>query len=190
MSKKDRQKLSILVILLAVLGLTVVLAYRMNQPTTTAAVQLPQAKPSTNAPAPSDGQIRLDLLAGSGSAQEEIGKRNLFQYQQLPPPPPPVQRGALPNSSRPFETSVPSSVTPPIQSRPPAPPPIPLKYQGFALTSVPNRLIAFVADDTRHYNVTAGEILMGRYRIVNITEKSVEVEDLDFNRRQTLPLVK
>jgi hypothetical protein len=65
-----------------------------------------------------------------------------------------------------------------------------LKYQGFALTSTPNRLIAFVADDTRHYNVTAGEILMGRYRIVSITEKAVEVEDLDFNRRQTLPLVK
>jgi hypothetical protein len=38
--------------------------------------------------------------------------------------------------------------------------------------------------------VTAGEVLMGRFRILGITDKSVEIEDLDYSRRQTLPLIK
>jgi hypothetical protein len=74
---------------------------------------------------------------------------------------------------------------------PPQLPPIALKYQGFAVTATPDRtLTAFLADDSRHYNVTAGEVLMGRYRIVSITDKSVEVEDMQYNRRQVLPLLK
>ena len=44
MTKQDRQKLSILIVLVAVLGLTVVLGYRMNQPDTTNAVQAPVTK--------------------------------------------------------------------------------------------------------------------------------------------------
>ena len=71
--------------------------------------------------------------------------------------------------------------------QPPPPPPINLKYQGFAQSP---DLTAFLADDTRHYNVTVGEILMGRYRIISITDKTVEIEDLQFNRRQMLPLLK
>src|SRR5262245_40768865 len=89
MSKQDRQKLSILIVLLGVLGLTIVLVYRMNQPPTTAAVQPPEQKTSSNPPAPSEAHIRLDLLANPDAGEEDIGKRNLFQYRQAPPPPKP-----------------------------------------------------------------------------------------------------
>jgi hypothetical protein len=53
-------------------------------------------------------------------------------------------------------------------------------------------LTAFLTDESgvKHYNVSAGEVLMGRYRITQITDKSVEVEDIQFNRRQTLALQK
>jgi len=53
-------------------------------------------------------------------------------------------------------------------------------------------LTAFLTDDSgvKHYNVSAGEVLMGRYRITQITDKAVEVEDIQFNRRQTLGLQK
>jgi len=64
-----------------------------------------------------------------------------------------------------------------------------LKYQGFAASSGQG-MTAFVSDDSRHYNVTVGEVLMGRYRIVSISDKSIEIEDLEYNRRQTLPLLK
>ena len=87
MSKQDRQKLSILVVLIGVLALTVVLGFRMNQPPTTAAVQPSVQKTSANPPAANDARILLDLVEKSGGTDGNIGKRNLFQYQQAPPPP-------------------------------------------------------------------------------------------------------
>src|SRR5712671_3329336 len=87
MSKQDRQKLSILVILLAVLGLTIVLGSRMNRPAVTAAVQVPESKPSANPPASTDARIRLDLIEKSENSPEEIGRKNVFQYRQTPAPP-------------------------------------------------------------------------------------------------------
>ncbi len=38
---------------------------------------------------------------------------------------------------------------------------------------------------TNRYNVTEGEYILGRYRINRIKENSVEIEDVDQNRRQT-----
>src|SRR5438874_5387326 len=86
MSKQDRQKLSVLVILLGVLALTLVLGYRMNKPAVTAAVQVPESKPSANPPAPTDARIRLDLIENGENSSDEIGKKNVFQYGQTPLP--------------------------------------------------------------------------------------------------------
>jgi hypothetical protein len=192
MTKQDRQKLSILIVLLGVLGVTMGLAYRMNQPQTTAAVHAAEAKtPAANPPAQNDAaRLRLDLIEKSEEAGGDIAKRNLFQYQQTPPPQTFSGRGSSPPTLSP---SPPPTVTIPIArpSGPPPPPPITLKYQGFANTTTPTPgLTAFIGDDSRHYNVTVGEILMGRFRIANITDKAVEIEDLEYNRRQTLPLIK
>jgi hypothetical protein len=189
MTKQDRQKLGILVVLLAVLGVTAVFAYRMNQPEITAAVQSPTPRPSANAPAASDARIRIDLLENTQEA--DIGKRNVFTYRQAPAPPPSsLGRGALGPSSGPPQTPI-QQPPPAVKAGPPPPPPIPLRFQGFAVTTGRDAgLTAFLADDQRHFNVRAGEILMGRYRIVSISEKAVEVEDLEYNRRQILPLLK
>ena len=187
MTKQDRQKLSVLIVLLGVLGLTIVLAYRMNQPPTTAAVQPQEAKTSANPPAPSEAHIRMDLLQ-KGDVADDIGKRNLFQYRQAPAPPPShvPQRGSVATNTPPPTIS---STPVPIRTAPP-PPPIPLKYQGFAvINSGTGEYTAFLADDARHYNVSKGEILMGRYRVVSISDKIVEIEDLEQNRRQSLPLL-
>ncbi len=75
MTKQDRQKLSILLVLLAVFGLTAVLGYRMYEPSTTASRQpAPEAKTSANPPAPSDARIRLDLVEKSEGSEEDIGR--------------------------------------------------------------------------------------------------------------------
>lgn len=195
MTKQDRQKVTFLVVLLAVLGLTVFLGYRMTRPpTTTSVVQTPQQKVSTNLPSSSGAQIRLDLVEKE-KAGENIGKRNLFQYQQAPPPlPPPGPRGRGPQGSGSGAFLPVQPPAPVVQAGPPPPPPLPpitLKYQGFAARSAPNGgFTAFLADDSRHYNVTVGEILMGKYRIASITDRSVDVEDLEHNRHQSLPLLK
>jgi len=191
MTKKDRTNLSILLVLLVVLGATVVLVYR--EPTTTAAVQTPQAKPSANPPAANDAKIRLDLVEKSDSEHDRIGGKNVFQYRE-PPAPPPKTPSKSPqmfaSSAQPVITPPPMPVRSPVPA-PAAPPPIPLKYQGFFAVKAPGGgLTAVLADDARHYNVTVGEVLLGRYRIASITDRSVEVEDLEFNRRQMLLFVK
>ncbi len=200
MTKQDRQKLRILIVLLIVFGMTAVLGYRITGPSTTEAVQVPETKTSANPPAPTDARIRLDLIEKSDGSKEEIGRKNVFQYQRPPAPPAPRPSGPAapgPGGSpvpSPFPPSVglPPSTARPVVAAPPGPPPIPLKYQGYAVENPPaGQTTAFLVDDaSRHYNVTRGEILMGRYRINQISAGSVEVEDLENNRRQTLPLLK
>jgi hypothetical protein len=182
MTKNDRQKLSILIVLLGVLGLTIGLGFR-NQPPATAAPPPTEQKTSSNPPAPNDARIRVDLLEADKSPAGTV-RKNVFQYYQPPPPPPP------PRPDPPATPTQPVQMTPPVQPRPAQPPSISLKYHGFAVTNPEDSMTAFLADDSRHYNVTVGEVLMGRYRILSITDKSVDVEDLELNRRQTLPLLK
>jgi hypothetical protein len=192
MSKQNRQKLSILIVLLVVLGLTIVLGYRMNEPETTNAVQqAPAPKVVVSEKPPAEAKLRLDLVEKENGG-EGAGKKDVFQYQQTPPPPSSApQRGSIPPGSRPPDIPL-ASV--PVRSgpvAPPPPPPIPLKYQGYAVSAVPGgTFTAFLSDDARHYNVTVGEVLMGRYRILGISDKTVDVEDLEFKRRQSLPIVK
>jgi len=192
MSKQNRQKLSILIVLLVVLGLTIVLGYRMNEPQTTNAVQQAPLAPKVPkvSETPPDAKLRLDLV-DKQNGEESAGRKDVFQYQQAPPPPPAPTRGSIPPASRPPDIAlspVPIRTTPP---GPPPPPPITLKYQGYAASTVPGgTFTAFLADDSRHYNVTVGEVLMGRYRILGISDKTVDVEDLEFKRRQSLPIVK
>jgi hypothetical protein len=195
MSKKDRKQLGILAVLLAVLGVTVMFGYRMISPPVASTIQPPEPKKtSANPPAPSDARIRLDLVEKSDAAEQENRRRNLFQYGQAPAPPAPQQVARGPVVPNPNAAPVVTPPPPVINMGPsqrPAPPPIPLKYQGFATIQTPSGgFTAFLSDDTRHYNVTAGEVLMGRFRVLSITDKSVEVEDLEYNRRQTLPLIK
>src|SRR2546428_12694289 len=145
MSKQDRQKFSILMVLLVVLGMTAVLGYRMNQPPTTAAVQVPETKTSANPPAPTDARIRLDLIEKAEGSQEEIGRKNVFQYQKPPAsrPPVPGSGGSASKTPRPEQPAPPSVGLPPTTSgsspsaAPPGPPPIPLKDQGYAARTPP-----------------------------------------------------
>jgi hypothetical protein len=188
MSRQDRRNLSIFVTLIIVLGLTLVLGYRMNRPATTAAVQSPETKPAAKLPTASDARIRLDIVENPEPG-DDIGEKNLFQYGQRRLPEQTVP--ALPRAGAPL--AAPQVVTQPVPAVPAGPPPppaIPFKFTGFALVN--SSLTAFLSEDstTRHFNVTAGEVLMGRYRITQITDRAVEIEDLQYNRRQTLPLQK
>ena len=193
MTKQDRQKVIILGVLLAVLASVVVMVLRMNDTpaTTTAAVQVPEtSKISVNPP--SDASLRKDLLDKPDTGQQ-IGKRNIFEYRQAPPPTPPAPpRGS--RSAGPFQPegigSVPGNFPPP-SVQPPLPPQIPLKYVGYLTVDAPGGgFVAVLSDDSRHYSVTTGEVLMGRYRVLTISDKIVDVEDLEYKRRQSLPIVK
>ena len=184
-----RQELGILVVLILVLG--IVLAYWMNRPQITAAVQVPETTTAANLPATSDGaRIRLDLVEKPEESEEKAGEKNVFQYHQAPPPPPPTPKPGAPGIG---SAPAPAGTAPTVITKPPPPPPPPiqLRYEGFAVVnSGGGALTAFLSDPSDHYNVIVGEVLLGRYRITRISDSSVEVEDLEYNRRQTLPLVK
>lgn len=193
MSKQDRQKLSILVILLIVLGVTLVLGYHVNQPAAPATAQAADnTKTSASSLAATDARIRMEDVQKPDS-DEDIGKKNVFEYRQPPPPPPAPQRGSSFNPSTPAANNggPAGSGFRPTQVPPAGPPPIPLKYQGYLTLDTPTGgFTAVIADDARHYNVKTGEVLMGRYQILAITDKVVDVEDLEYHRRQSLPIAK
>jgi hypothetical protein len=195
MTKQDRQKLNIFIILLVILGLTVVLGWRMSSPPTVFTVQPAEPKPVANVPGNSEAKIRLDWVEQSEEA--EAGRTNVFQYRLGRPAPAPSKPAAPLTATQPV-LPPPAPVVPPAPPSPPPPPPpppIPLKYQGFAVMNSGNTdqpaLMAFLTDESsHHYNVSVGEVLVGRYRIVDITDKNVEVEDLQNKRRLVFPLVK
>jgi len=181
---RQRQKLSVFFVLVVVLGLTLVLGYRMNRPASTAAVQSAEKAPGAKPPVASDARIRLDIVDNPGT-NAEIGQKNLFQYGRLPEVPQEV------SPRDPEESAPPPVTTPPVPAvpaGPPPPPPVPLKFTGFAIVN--SSLTAFLSDSSGNFIVTAGEVLMGRYRITQITNSTVEVEDLEYNRRQMLALQK
>jgi hypothetical protein len=195
MSKQNTQKLSILAVLLGVLALTLILGYRMNKPAVTAAVQAPETKPAAAPPPQTDARIRLDLIEKSENSSEDIGRKNVFQYRQAPVPASQGSRGgppAIPPQPSVAVVSQPTNVSPPAVVVPPGPPPIPFKYQGYATQDMTGgQTTAFLTDETsHHYNVGVGEVLMGRYRIIQIAANSVEIEDMGNSRRQTVPLTK
>ncbi len=122
-------------------------------------------------------------------AQEpDENRRNPFQYALEPVAPgPPVEVEPAPalGAGNSFQSQSPAAPPPP-----PPPPPIPFRYSGFAVVdSLSGNITALLFDADRSFIVSEQEVLMGRYRINEVTEAFVEVEDLEFGRRQRLPLL-
>ena len=195
MTKPDQRQLRILVGLLVVLGLTLFFGYRMSRTPNPAVVQAENQKPVAAPPVQTDARIRLDLL-NKEKSDDDLGKKNLFQYGPPPAPPaPPATANKSRNpggSPNPEASGIPAPSSTNIPRVPPPPPPIPLKYIGVSsIDSNAKDLIATLIDDAQHhFNAVNGDIFMGRYKVSKISESSVDVEDLQYNRHQTLPLVK
>ena len=198
MTGRERKQLKILVVLLAVLGLILFLGPRLNRPPTASVESPAPAVAQASAPAAvDDARIRLDLVEGA-SEDASAGRENLFQYRNTRPAPEPPRSPVIrPGVNDPFAT--PAATTPVVPAGPPPPPPPPpitLKYQGFARNPTGGELTAFLVDSLNpnefapHYNAKVGDLLSGRYRILGVTESTVDVEDLQYKRRQVLPLLK
>jgi hypothetical protein len=72
---------------------------------------------------------------------------------------------------------------------PPPPPPITLQFFGFASKpGEPKKVFLAQGDDV--FIAQEGDIVNRRYKILHITPTSVEVEDVLYNNRQTLPLTR
>ena len=120
-----------------------------------------------------DPTLRLDLLKSSEEREYTGGKRNIFEPQSAV-----VVQKVAPPKLQPAQQQV---------YVPPPPPPINLKFYGFANKPGEARRI-FLSSGDDVFIAAEGEIVDRHYRIVKITNSSVEIEDVLNNTRQTIPL--
>jgi hypothetical protein len=188
LTKSDQNKLRFLIILVVILAATVYVGFRVSKTPDLTVVQAKDQKTTPATATPNDARIQLELL-DKARADDDLGKSNLFAYRNSRPPEP--ARVAPPPPS-PAVNSNPAP-TRPTAVVPPPPPPIPLKYVGYAYVEPNSKvMIATLLDDSqqRHFNAVQGDIWMGRYRVLRITDTLVDVEDIQTSRRQSLALVK
>ncbi|MGD0014151.1 MAG: hypothetical protein ABSD56_06970 [Bryobacteraceae bacterium] len=135
--------------------------------------------------AAADPTLRLDLLAKLQAVKLEGGDRNLFQFGAAPLPRTPEPK-ILPNPKPVGPSGLPGGPPPPPAQ--PAAPPIPLKFFGYSTQAAPGLKRAFFLDGDEIIIAVEGELIKSRYRVVRVGVNAVVVEDVQFQRQQTLPL--
>jgi hypothetical protein len=146
-----------------------------------------RAAPGTNGPLdPAELDVRIEALKGPAPEQGAV-ERNPFRFQPKAPPPPPPSVAPPPSSFGP-----PKPVPPPVDT---GPPPIgeTIKFIGIVETGK-ERIGAFSLFDptSRTCKATfpgkAGDILEGRYRVVEIGVESATLEYVNGTGRVRIPL--
>jgi hypothetical protein len=178
--KKQLQTLLALVVVLVAVG---AYTYWTNRKPSTGVAVSPAANAARAAALPNAGnaQIRLDLI--DKMDKNAVGRRNVFQYYTPPPPPKPP--------APPPVAYVPPPPSQPINRQPPLPAQpfsalSTFKYDAIVIPAKPGKQMASISEGSANrYNVTEGEYILGRYRVNWIKENSLEIEDVDQNRRQT-----
>jgi len=122
-----------------------------------------------------DPRLHVETLTASQGIKYQAG-RNIFRMEELPIPK--MDTGVRPTDGPPmYPTPTPT----------PPPPPINLKFYGFA--SKPNEpKKIFLADDTEVFVAKQGDIVERKYKVAQINNSSVLIEDLLYNNKQTIPL--
>ena len=122
-----------------------------------------------------DPTLELDLLQRSEDAKYQGAGRNIFANGPASIPVP-KRNGTTDQQPTAF-------VHPPV----PAPPPIMLKFFGFAnKPGEPKRVFLVQGDDV--FIAGEGDIVNRRYRVLRISTASVDIEDVLTNNRQSIPL--
>jgi hypothetical protein len=121
--------------------------------------------------------LKLELLERLKKLQYQGSHRNIFS--SVAPPP---------------ESAVPPPVTapPPVATLPglsgPAPLVVPASFYGFVTDAQTGMRRAFFMEGENVYIIAVGEMLLGRYRLIQIGNSSVELEETSTGRRATLTM--
>lgn len=152
------------------------------QPTTTAGTK-PKTRVGRSGKEHAVSEDRLDpmldlrRLAETEQTKYTGSGRNIFVAQvDIPAPVAPV-----------ITPDIAAPMGPPAPPPPPPPPPINLKFFGFAnKPGEPKKAFLSQGDDV--FIAVEGDIVDRRYKIIKIGPTSVEVEDVLYNNRQSIPL--
>jgi hypothetical protein len=154
-------------------------------PTPAATTSGNAARSIGNTSAALDPTLHMDAMLVTESVSYTGSGRNIFAAPGTQAEEP--THIATPIASvRPHGPDRPVVITP---SGPPPPPPIPLKFFGVVTRpdgSCPCK--ALLVHDPDVFIASSGDIVQHKYRIVQVDRKSLQVEDMTNNNRQTLPL--
>ena len=162
--------------LLAVLGVVLLYTlYRSNRGPEIAPV-VSSADEKFRPIAVENPALKLELLDRLKKLQYQGSHRNIFSSVAPPPP------SAAPPSA--------AVVPPPVAPVPsgPAPLAIPAMFYGFVTDVQTGMRRAFFMEGENVYIIGVGETLLGRYRLVQIGNSSVELEEISTGRHATLTM--
>lgn len=123
-----------------------------------------------------DPRLHLPDLATSQNIKYEVGGRNIFKMEE------PKINTTIANVRGPMGPDLPPTPTPT-----PPPPPINLKFYGFASKANEPKKI-FLDDEGEVFVARQGDIVERKYKVIQINNTSVIMEDVLNNNRQTIPL--
>jgi hypothetical protein len=118
-----------------------------------------------------DRVVALNVDDLEPRAGEFESGRNPFAFFLPPPPPPPPPPGPTPEELEARRRAE-------DEAAKPKPPPIPYTYLG--RFGPRNRPIAVLAEGEAIHNVLLGDVLDGKFRLVEIGYESIELEYVDF----------
>jgi hypothetical protein len=178
MERRRQRELALAAVAVLAIALA---AYRVRTMSPASAQTSPPVRQSATVPGSAaqpqpKGLNEVDLSAlNAPKAAPQTISRDPFRFRMKAPPPPPPGpiRPAGPQQTGPVE--------------PPPPPHIPLKFIGTLESQKPGR-VAILSDGRGVYYGHVGEIIEGRYRIVQIGVESIELAYLDGRGRQTIRL--
>lgn len=142
------------------------------------------ARTATKAAAPGatlDPTLHMEAMMVTESVEYSGSGRNIFSAASAPV--------AIPEAKAP-PRPVPQVVQgpPPPPPGPPPPPPIALTFFGVTISANGTRQACLLHDDNV-YLANAGDVVLRRYKVIAVDAKSIQVEDMQNNNRQTLPLL-
>lgn len=179
---EDKNKLRVMLVLLAIA--VVIVLYNLIGGSSSVAKPASQAAPNSTEKKTStidtslDPSLRLDILQASENVTYHEGGRNIFTTEQAPILPV-VSGGVRGAPGNPFPQPVPPA-TPQVVE-------IPLKFYGFANKPGEQKKV-FLSDGGEHFIAKEGDIIDRRYRVVQISNFSLTVEDVLSNNKQSIPL--
>jgi hypothetical protein len=121
--------------------------------------------------------LRLDLLNRLKKLQYQGSHRNIFSTVAAPPV------SAVPPPS----AAVPPPINPTVPTGP-APLVVPATFYGFVTDARTGTRRAFFMEGENVYIIGVGETLLGRFRLMQIGNSSVEMEEITTGRRATLTM--
>jgi hypothetical protein len=123
-----------------------------------------------------DPTLDLTTLAATEQMKYAGNGRNIFVAGADIPQP--IKNGTLDHKA---------AQLPPQPALPPPPPPITLKFFGFASKPGEPRKV-FLSQGEDVFIAAEGDIVNRRYKVLHIGPNAVDIEDVLYNNRQSIPL--